>query len=70
MRVNRNGRRRLRRKLRAVRRGFAGGRIEELELQQRLSSLFAHVTHADDLAWRQAVLTCLEGEAENGTDRA
>lgn len=63
VRVNKNGRRRLRKKLRAVRREFSCGRIDETELQQRLSSLFAHVRHGDDLAWRQAVLACLEGEA-------
>ena len=56
-------RQRLRRKLRALRRSLRKGTLTETELQDRCTSLFAHVKHADDAAWRKAVLTCLEGDA-------
>ncbi len=55
VRLNRNGRRRLRRKLRVLRRAWVRERIGENQLQQHLTSLFAHVRHADDIAWRRNV---------------
>ena len=63
LRVGRQARRRLRRKMRAVRREFAAGRLDELQYQARLTSLFAHCRVADDENWRRSVL-----ESQSGCD--
>ncbi len=65
VRLNKNGRRRLRKKLRTLRRGHAEGTIDEAELQQRCTSLFAHAKHADDIAWRRAVLNACGDAGES-----
>lgn len=57
IRVNRNGRKRLRVKLSAVQRAANQGLMTELDLQQRATSLFAHVRHADDVRWRRTVVS-------------
>jgi hypothetical protein len=57
IRVGRHGRARLRRKLRTLERRWIRGGAGERELQDRGTSLFAHVTTADDSAWRRTVLS-------------
>lgn len=61
LRLGRQARRRFRRKLRTVRREFAAGRLNELQYQARLTSLFAHGRIADDANWRRSVLLCQSG---------
>ena len=55
LRLDRRGRRRLRRKLHTLENQYRDGVFEDGELQARCGSLFAHAAHADDLAWRQMV---------------
>ena len=55
LRLNRLGRRRLRRRLKDLERGWEDGEIGELELQSRSESLFAHARVGDDFAWRRMV---------------
>jgi hypothetical protein len=55
LRLNRLGRRRLRRRLKDLERGWEDGEIGELELQSRSESLFAHARVGDDLGWRRMV---------------
>jgi RNA-directed DNA polymerase len=57
VRVGRQGRVRLRRKLRGMERQWTDGVLDERALQDRGTSLFAHVTTADDSAWRRTVLS-------------
>ncbi len=54
-RLNRPGRRRLRRKLKGVELQFEQGGIAERELQSRGEALFAHPRFGDDVAWRRMV---------------
>lgn len=54
MRLNRAGRKRLRRKFRGLERARQVGHVENLTA--RAEALFAHARSSDDLAWRQAVL--------------
>ena len=56
MRLNRMGRKRLRRKLGAVERAGVRGWMDEREEQERVTALFAHAGIADDGAWRTMVL--------------
>jgi len=55
LRVNRQGRRRYRRKLRALRCGLEHARLSDHQAQERLGALVAHVATADDRAWRSMV---------------
>lgn len=55
VRLNRAGRRRLRRRLKDIERGWERGRISDEDLQARSVALFAHAAHADDMAWRRMV---------------
>jgi hypothetical protein len=66
LRVGRQGRKRLRRKLRALERDEQRGAIGERTLQDRGTSLFAHVTTASDSAWRRTVLSLGRGRHEEG----
>lgn len=58
IRLGRQGRRRLRGKMRTLQRQFHEERISELEYQSRSTSLFAHAQTADDVNWRRTVLSC------------
>jgi hypothetical protein len=55
LRLNRRGRRRLRRRVRALERGYRQGMIPDTELQSRGLALFAHPRRGDDIAWRRVV---------------
>jgi len=55
IRLDRRGRRRLRRKWSNTRRRFSRGDIGENDLQAQGSSLFAHASLGDDLSWRRMV---------------
>jgi hypothetical protein len=55
VRLNRLGRRRLRRRVKELERGHAKGRVGEPELQARGAALFAHAQFGDDAAWRRVV---------------
>jgi len=55
VRLNRAGRKRLRRRLKDLERASEAGRIGEAELQARAEALFAHARFGDDLAWRRMV---------------
>ncbi len=55
-RLNRSGRRRLRRKWKDVERAFESGKIDDLELQSRTKSLFAHAEFGNDVGWRREVI--------------
>jgi len=55
VRLNRQGRRRLRRRLQVIERAFLRGRAGELDLQSRADALFAHARFGDDVAWRREV---------------
>lgn len=52
VRLNRNGRKRLRRKLRQLKTEYPANQLESVEFQSRLTSLFAHAITADDRSWR------------------
>ena len=73
LRVNRNGRKRLTRKLRGLKRHYRDGVIGEAAYQRRAQALLAHVQIADDAAWRARVLSFqdldeeLVGHAETPT---
>lgn len=54
IRLDRRGRRRLGRKLRALETG-SGSHLDEAERTARANALFAHARWADDVAWRRAV---------------
>ena len=56
LRVNRQGRRRFRRKLSGLERAWSRGELSEQVVQARSASLCAHVRLGDDIAWRNAVL--------------
>lgn len=58
MRLGRQGRRRLRGKMRTLRRQFSREQISEIEFQSRCTSLFSHAQTADDVNWRRTVLSC------------
>lgn len=62
VRVGRQARKRLRRKFRVIRKRFADAQMSEGEYQARCTSLFAHVRHADDLAWRLRLLYSDRGD--------
>jgi retron-type reverse transcriptase len=57
LRVNRNGRKRLLRKMKALKKAYAAGAISEADYQAVVNSLFAHVCTADDANWRKRVLS-------------
>jgi len=56
VRLGKQGRKRLRRKLRAVRQGEVSGKLDPIQAQQQLTSVFAHAAWSDDHAWRRSVL--------------
>ena len=56
VRLNRNGRQRLRRKFGELERERKVGNLNDDELGQRAGSLFAHAAVADDVEWRREVL--------------
>jgi hypothetical protein len=56
VRLGRQGRRRLRRKIRSLERTGSAAGLDQLCAQQRATSIFAHARWADDLAWRRVVL--------------
>ena len=60
IRLNPNGRRRLRRQLNSLRRNFHDGCINEFDYQSRAESLLAHAQHADDTNWRRAMLAATD----------
>ena len=60
VRLNPNGRRRLRRKLKSLRRNFHHGYLNEFDYQNRAESLLAHAQHADDSNWRRAMLAATD----------
>lgn len=72
VRLNRLGRRRLRRRLKDLERDAQRGRVDEAELQARSEALFAHARFADDLAWRRMVtgFSRLGEEAEAAAERS
>jgi RNA-directed DNA polymerase len=55
VRLNRPGRRRLRRRLKDLERGWERGTVDDAGLQARSEALFAHARSGDDLAWRRMV---------------
>lgn len=55
-RLNRGGRKRLRRRLREIERAWLVGSMDERELQARSEALFAHACWADDVAWRRTAV--------------
>ena len=55
VRLNRLGRRRLRRRLGDLERRWKAGAVNDAGLQARAAALFAHARFGDDLAWRQTV---------------
>ncbi len=55
VRLNRPGRRRLRRRLKDLERGRELGTLDDAGLQTRSEALFAHARTGDDLAWRRMV---------------
>ena len=61
IRTNKNGRKRLRTKLRQTMGLYRRGNITELALQERITSLFAHVKHADDVPWRRTLISLTRG---------
>ena len=56
IRLNREGRRRFRRKYAVLHRALAAGRICERVFQSRREALVAHATFGDDAAWLRSVL--------------
>lgn len=56
VRLNGQGRKRLRRRLKDVERRCLRGGGSELEMAARATALFAHARFADDLAWRRTVV--------------
>jgi len=56
VRLNRGGRKRLRRRTRELERTHISGAISAGELQARGEALFAHARWGDDAAWRRTVL--------------
>lgn len=64
LRMGRQARRRLRRKLRTLRRHHDKGLLSDLDYQARLTSLFAHGLIADDGNWRKSVLECQKFTSE------
>ena len=54
-RLNRQGRRRLRRRWKGLEREWENSGVNELELQARAEALFAHARFGDDLGWRRMV---------------
>jgi hypothetical protein len=66
LRLGEAGRKRLRRKLRVLERGRRNGRVSEAELQARVTSIFAHARHGDDVGWRRAVIAAGAGVDEVG----
>ena len=70
VRLNRGGRKRLRRRIKDLERGWERGAVSELELQRRGEALFAHARFADDVAWRRGVLKFSRlGEAQEPASR-
>lgn len=57
IRTNRNSRKRLRRKLCDALVSFRKCQITDLAVQRRLSALFSHVSHADDINWRRKLIS-------------
>ena len=55
VRLNRLGRRRLRRRWGHLEKSFLRNRISSSELESRTRSMFSHAMYADDLAWRRTV---------------
>ena len=56
IRMGRQARKRLGRKVSSLHKGRRQGEMSERELEQRGMALFAHAMHADDAAWRRALL--------------
>lgn len=56
IRLNAGGRRRLRKKFRMLDRSHKLGKLNPLDYQSRLTSLFAHARFGDDIAWRNALI--------------
>jgi len=73
LRLNRLGRRRLRRRLRSLERGWRRGTIDDPALQARARALFAHAARGDDIAWRRVVAASggsrLPGEVQGPQSR-
>jgi RNA-directed DNA polymerase len=56
VRLNQQGRRRLRRRVKVIESDFLCGRMAESELQSRGEALFAHARFGSDIAWRRMVM--------------
>jgi hypothetical protein len=71
LRLNRPGRRRLRRRLKDLERGWEQGEVGDSELQYRSEALFAHARVGDDLGWRRMVAASSRlGETQGPQPRA
>lgn len=68
IRLNSQGRKRVRQRTRQFERSFEKGLISESELQQRVGSMFAHAKYSDDIRWRRTLCqnTLQEGSQEPG----
>jgi RNA-directed DNA polymerase len=66
IRLGRMGRQRLRKKFHKLESSWEKQQISEAELQARATSLFAHAAFADDLAWRQTVVSFSRCESSTG----
>lgn len=64
LRLGREGRRRLRRRLSELRRAFQAGDLNDLQYQRQITSLMSHDLVADDEQWRRSVLKCQPCPAE------
>jgi hypothetical protein len=53
VRLNKQGRKRLRRRYHQATRQYRRGGIGESQYQAKLTSLFAHALHANDITWRR-----------------
>ena len=55
VRLNAVGRKRVRSRMKLMEKRFDCGMMSEVELQQRVSSMFAHAQFADDIRWRRGI---------------
>jgi hypothetical protein len=70
IRLNKMGRKRLRRKLRELEEEWKAGMLSESDRAQRGESLFAHAACGDDISWRRAILSMRRfGEEPEGQAR-
>ena len=70
VRVNRMGRKRLRRKFRELEGEERAGRCAEREYQERATALFAHPKWGDDLEWRRHLIEGISSSFREVPERA